>query len=443
MEPAAPARFVVGIDLGTTNSALAFVDTAARGDAARTVGTFPVPQLVAPGETAAHDTLPSFHYEPFAGQFEEGALRLPWGGPADGVVGTLARERGADVPGRLVVSAKSWLSHHGVDRTADLLPWQGAPDARKLPPAEVSARYLGHLRAAWNAAHPAAPLEAQDVVITIPASFDEVARELTVTAARRAGLPKIVLLEEPQAAFYAWMARRGDGSAEGLAPGQRVLVCDIGGGTTDLTLIEARPGTGPGEPVRFHRLAVGDHLILGGDNLDLALAHHVEARLGGKLEARQWATLIRRCQQAKEILLAADAPARWTIHLPAAAGARLVGGARQVELTREEVAALLLDGFLPRVGPDARPARRGFGSGFQEFGLPYAADPAVTRYVAAFLAAHGGRPDAVLFNGGFFASPTLRERFLDVLGSWYGARPAVLENERLDLAVAWGAARFG
>ncbi len=446
-EPAqTPARFVVGIDLGTTNSAVAFVDTQARGEAARTVRMFPVPQLVAPGEIEARDTLPSFHYEPFEGQFEPGALRLPWEMPsagADHVVGTLARERGADVPGRLVVSAKSWLSHHGVDRTADLLPWQGAPDVKKLPPAEVSARYLGHLRAAWNAAHSDHPLEAQDVVVTIPASFDEVARELTVAAARRAGLPKIVLLEEPQAAFYAWMARHAD-AAERVAPGQRVLVCDIGGGTTDLTLIEARPGAGAEAAAQFHRLAVGNHLILGGDNLDLALAHHVEARLGSPLESRQWAVLVRRCQQAKETLLAADGPARWTINLPAAAGARLVGGARQVELTREEVIDLLVDGFLPQVTADAKPARRGFGSGFQEFGLPFAADPAITRYVAAFLAAHGGRPDAVLFNGGFFESPVLRERFLDVLGSWYdGQRPAVLDHERLDLAVALGAARFG
>ena len=438
------ARFVVGIDLGTTNSAVAFVDTKARGDAARAVQTFPVPQLVAPGEIAARDTLPSFHYEPFAGQFEAGSLRLPWdGAAADHVVGVLARERGGDVPGRLVVSAKSWLSHSGVDRTADLLPWHGAPDVKKLPPAEVSARYLGHLRAAWNAAHPDDPLEAQDVVITVPASFDEVARELTVTAARRAGLPKIVLLEEPQAAFYAWMARHGV-AAEKITPGQRVLVCDIGGGTTDLTLIEAQPGTDENAPVIFHRFAVGDHLILGGDNLDLALAHHIESRLGGKLEPRQWAVLIRRCQQAKETLLAADAPERWTIQLPAATGARLVGGARSVELTRKETVELLADGFLPAVGADARPARRGFGSGFQEFGLPYAPDPGITRYVAAFLAAHGGRPDAVLFNGGFFESPVLRERFLEVLGSWDGGtRPVVLDNERLDLAVAWGAARFG
>ena len=442
-----PARFVVGIDLGTTNSAVAFVDTAARGDAGRAVRTFPVPQLVAPGETAARDTLPSFYYEPFAGQFEPGALRLPWDRPdgpaADGVVGTLARDRGVDVPGRLIVSAKSWLSHGGVDRTADLLPWHGAPDARKLPPAEVSARYLGHLRAAWNAAHPDDALEAQDVVVTIPASFDEVARELTVTAARRAGLPRVVLLEEPQAAFYAWTARHAN-AAERISPGQRVLVCDIGGGTTDLTLIEARPGAEADAPVAFHRLAVGDHLILGGDNLDLALAHHVETRLGGKLEGRQWAVLVRRCQQAKEILLAVDAPERLTIQLPAATGARLIGGARTVELARAEVVALLADGFLPAVGADARPARRGFGSGFQEFGLPYAADPGITRYVAAFLAAHGGRPDAVLFNGGFFESPVLRERFLDVLASWYGGvRPRVLDHERLDLAVAWGAARFG
>ncbi len=438
-----PARFVVGIDLGTTNSALAFVDTAAGPDAP--VQVLPVPQLVAPGETEARDTLPSFHYEPAPGQFDADAWRLPWNGPGDPpaafVVGVLARERGADQPGRLIVSAKSWLSHAGVDRTADLLPWHGAPDVKKLPPAEVSARYLAHLRAAWDARWPGHPLAAQEVTVTIPASFDEVARELTAAAARRAGLGRVVLLEEPQAAFYAWMGGKSEPTF--LAPGELILVCDIGGGTTDLTLIEARQAG-------FHRLAVGDHLILGGDNLDLALAHHVEARLGPLLESRAWSVLIRRCQQAKETLLSDDAPATLTLSLPAASGARLIGGARQVELGREEVRTLLVDGFLPKIRPDERPAGRSHASGFQEFGLPYAPDPGISRYLAAFLAAHGpgdgslARPDAVLFNGGFFASPVLRARLLEVLASWFGgSAPRVLANDRPDLAVARGAVRFG
>jgi molecular chaperone DnaK (HSP70) len=450
------ARFVVGIDLGTTNSAVAFVDARA-ADPAR-VSVFPIPQLVAPGEMEARDTLPSFHFEPAPGQFDEAALRLPWektGRPAGYVVGVLARERGADVPGRLVVSAKSWLSHAGVDRTAELLPWHGAPEVKKLSPVEVSARFLWHLRAAWDQRWPDDPLEAQEVVVTIPASFDEVARELTLAAARRAGLGRIALLEEPQAAFYAWAGRA---DAPELPRGAKVLVCDIGGGTSDFTLIESLGrddgGAQPSLPA-FRRYAVGDHLILGGDNLDLALARFVETRLGAPVSPRQWGALLRRCQQAKETLLGPDAPARLTLSVPAAGGSRLIGGARQVELERAEVAALLMDGFLPRVGLDAQPARR--SSGFQEFGLPYAPDPAITRYLAAFLSAHaeeGGaiRPDAVLFNGGFFESPALREQLLEVLNSWFGGKAKgkgktgkipVLENERLDLAVALGAVRFG
>jgi molecular chaperone DnaK (HSP70) len=449
------ARFVVGIDLGTTNSAVAFVDTEEDSSA---VCTFPIPQLVAPGEIEARDALPSFHYEPAPGQFGATAWRLPWEEESQispgYIVGVLARDQGAETPGRLIVSAKSWLSHAGVDRTAELLPWHGAPEVKKLSPVEVSARFLGHLRAAWNFRQPAHPLETQEVIVTIPASFDETARELTVAAARRAGLPRIALLEEPQAAFYAWA---GEYKAD-LPRGAKILVCDIGGGTSDFTLIEAlEPSSSAAGAAAFRRIAVGDHLILGGDNLDLALARFAEERLGAPLHPRQWGVLLRRCQHAKEILLGSNAPERLTLSVPAAGGARLVGGARQVELERKEAVSLLADGFLPRVGLDAQPARR--ASGFQEFGLPYAPDPAITRYLAAFLCAHGEegkavRPDAVLLNGGFFASPILRERLLETLGSWFEKhdgqrkpaghwRPQVLENRRLDLAVAVGAARFG
>lgn len=449
----APARYVVGIDLGTTNSALAFVDTQ---DERFAIHDFPIRQLVAPGTVEPRLALPSFHYQPAAGEFAAGALRLPWSKDEAYVVGTMAREHGAQVPGRLVNSAKSWLCHAGVDRLADLLPWHGAADADRISPVEASARYLVHLHGAWNARFPDYPLAEQDVVLTLPASFDEVARELTVKAAARAGLARVVLIEEPQAAFYAWIADHADWH-ERVSPGQKILVCDIGGGTSDFTLIRVRQAGGG--KVQFHRVAVGEHLILGGDNLDLALAHDVEARLGGGLEPRAWSALVQICRQVKERLLSAEAPERLSVHVPGTSS-RLIGGGRQVELDRDEVRKLLIDGFLPRVALDARPVA--LRSGFQEFGLPYAPDAAITRYLAAFLSAHRhagdepsavptdhdpARPDMVLFNGGFFASPLLQQRLLDVLGGWFGDdrgwKPVVLANERLDLAVARGAAYYG
>ncbi len=382
---ASPARYVVGIDLGTTNSAVAAVDTA---ESPWQVRTFAVPQLVAPGQVEARETLPSCHYEPAAGELAAGAMRMPWqSADPDHVVGFFARDHGAMVPGRLIVSAKSWLCHSGVDRTAPLLPWHGAPDVDRLSPVDASARYLAHVRGAWDARHPEHPLAQQDIVLTLPASFDEVARELTVKAAARAGLPRVVLVEEPQAAFYAWIYAHTDDWETLVSPGQKILVCDIGGGTSDFTLIRVRGEAGPTGKVRFHRVAVGEHLILGGDNLDLALAHELERRLtgDGKLDPRQWAVLARKCQVVKETLLGDAAPERLTVTLPAG-GSRLIGGGLQVELARDDARALLLDGFFPRVRLDDKPASR--RSGFQEFGLPYAANPAVTRYLAAFLTAH-------------------------------------------------------
>ncbi len=443
-----PSRYIVGIDLGTTNCAVAFVDTTKSRWYAEVV---PVAQLVAPGEIEARNTLPSFHFEPPAS--DQLNLQLPWNESAQNTaVGVYARDTGATAPSRLIASAKSWLSHSGVDRTAALLPWHGAEDVRKLSPSDASAQYLAHIREAWNYAHPEFPLESQDVVVTIPASFDEIARELTVNAARKAGLQRIVVLEEPQAAFYAWVHARHEDWTENLQPGQRILVCDVGGGTSDFTLIQVQPGK-EGE-VKFHRFAVGEHLILGGDNLDLALAHHVEAKLGKELSPKQWSVLVRRCQKAKETFLGPEAPEALTLSIPME-GARLIGGALQVELTRKEIETLLIDGFLPFATLADRPARR--ASGFQEFGLPYASDAAITRYLAAFLTAHRetvpaagdhdpARPDILLFNGGMFESPAMRVRLLEVLRSWFPVgewTPHVLQNERLDLAVALGAADYG
>jgi len=483
-------RYVVGIDLGTTNSAVTYVDTS---ESPWRVRTFAVPQLVAPGQVEKRETLPSFHYQPAAREMGQGALRLPWSTEEpETAVGFFARDHGSMVPGRLIASAKSWLCHSGVDRTADLLPWHGAADVDRLSPVEASGRYLKHMADAWDHAFPDHPLREQDIVLTLPASFDEVARELTVKAAARAGLPRVVLIEEPQAAFYAWLDKHADDWEQIVEPGQKILVCDVGGGTSDFTLIRVRRGEGG--KVQFHRVAVGDHLILGGDNLDLALAHHIERRLAEgdaptRLEPRQWAVLVRTCRQVKETLLGVEAPPRLTVNLPST-GARLIGGGRQIEVTREEVEQVLLDGFFPRVGLEEKPRQR--QSGFQEFGLPYAPDPAITRCLAAFLTAHrhvalddvdmpGGvdpaRPDVVLFNGGVFASPLLRQRLLEVLGSWFGEEvkdespsprpspggrggdvspspwpspggrgrwePLVLDHERLDLAVARGAAYYG
>lgn len=447
--PAAePARFLVGIDLGTTNCALAYVDTAAKPAGVR---DFSIPQLVAPGETEARTVLPSFGYEPAPGEFPPGALSVAGEMGERPLVGWFAQRLGAQTPGRLIASAKSWLCHPGVDRTAPLLPWQGAPDVTRISPVEASTRYLAHLRAGWDAAFPAHPLAEQEVVVTVPASFDEVARELTVRAAEKAGLKQLTLIEEPQAVFYAWMAARGEAAMAQMQPGPLTLICDVGGGTTDFTLIEARPGS-DGQ-VRFHRVAVGEHLILGGDNMDLALAHHVEGRLGsGRLDPRRWGLLVQSCRQAKETLLSAQAPER--LSLSVAGGARLIGGALQVEITREEMHALLIEGFFPRVGWNERPSAT--RSGFQEFGLPYAADPAVTRHLAAFLARHAVSvpaghtgsvfPDQVLFNGGVFEATALQQRLLDVLHAWqHEAAPgrpplAVLPNTHLDRAVARGAA---
>lgn len=456
-----PARYVVGIDLGTTNCAVAYVDLE---EPTLPVRMFLVPQLVGPGQIEPRETLPSFLYQPAASEFPPEAIRLEWPEQDHCLVGVLARDQGVRAPGRVVSSAKSWLSHAGVDRTANLLPWQGMDDVERMSPVEASARLLGHMRSAWNARHREHPLEDQDVVITLPASFDEVARELTVRAARQAGLPRIVLIEEPQAAFYAWINKHRDNWQSRIDAGQTILVCDIGGGTTDFTLIRARPAEGGS--VAFHRVAVGDHLILGGDNLDLALARRLESQLSGStpLESRAWESLVRQCRAVKETLLGDDAPEWLTVHL-AGRGAGLIGGARQVVANRDELRAFLLDGFLPQVDLGDRPTAR--QSGFQEFGLPFAADPAITRHLAAFLTAHRptladerqrenrqtdeksdpARPDAILFNGGFFTSPALRERFLDVVTRWFGGheeyQPLLLDNDALYLAVARGAAYYG
>jgi molecular chaperone DnaK (HSP70) len=457
MAQQSPSRFLVGIDLGTVNSALAWIDLAAEGDPVDSLSVMPVLQLVAPGEVAERPLLPSSAYLPGAHELPPGATRLPWAQPGEptAVVGELARVQGARVPGRLISSAKSWLSHAGVDRTAAILPWGAPEEVPRLSPVDASALYLSHLRQAWALRHPDAPLETQEVVLTVPASFDEVARELTVRAARVAGLERISLLEEPQAAFYDFVARHRAALPEALGgTPATILVCDVGGGTTDFTLIAAE--LRDGAPA-LRRIAVGDHLLLGGDNVDLALARSAEARLGARLDAVQWSLLVQASRAAKERLLAPSAPDRVTVSIPGR-GSRLLEGALSAELTREEVRELVLEGFFPHVGPDDLPRRSG-RSGLLELGLPYQSEPAITRHALAFLRDHAAeaaeasgrpasplpRPDALLLNGGVFTPAAVRERIQEVLSSWFPGAPPIrlLGVDRLDVAVARGAAYSG
>ncbi|MEO8051411.1 MAG: Hsp70 family protein [Acidobacteriota bacterium] len=409
----------LGIDLGTTNSALAYIDSTDEADYP-TIHVLDVPQYVAPGRIEPRRTLPSFLY---LGDQE--------------YTGVYAREQGAIVPTKCVHSAKSWLSNPAVDRTAKILPWDAQEGGRVLSPVEVSTRVLKHLAEAWQKQH-GSPVSEHNVVLTVPASFDEEARELTVMAAREAGIEKLTLLEEPAAAFYSWIANDLTRSQKSLFDGQTVLICDVGGGTSDFTLIRvAREG----DRIDFTRTAVGQHLLLGGDNLDLTLAWLVEAKLGKTLSIRQRSGLRRQCAAAKERLLADPTLANAEITV-LGGGSSLVGGTLKTEILREEVLELALDGFLPMCELTDRPKEEEL-SPFRELGLPYVSDPAVTRHLAAFLASAGDAvPDAILFNGGFFIPDILRQRVADVLDHWYGRRPLILDNRDLDLAVAVGAAYY-
>jgi hypothetical protein len=444
------ARYLVGIDLGTTNTALAYVDTREKATGGPKLHTFDAPQVVTAGKVGKQSLLPSFLYLPGPHDLAPGAIDVPWRNNAEDVVGVFARNHGAKVPGRLVSSAKSWLCHPGVDRTAPLLPWAAPPEVPRLSPLEVSSKYLRHLVDSWNAAPGRTPeefLEIQQVVITVPASFDDVARNLTAEAAKQAGLMNVTLLEEPQAAFYAWLGTHSAKEAAKLTVGMRCLVIDVGGGTSDFSLIRA--GEEHGE-LTFIRDAVGDHLLLGGDNMDLTLAKAVEAkRPGGRLEAAQFGALVQACRTAKESLLADSPPASFPVTV-VGKGRSVIGGTVAIDVTPDDVSKSLFDGFFPKVPFDAEPSR-GARVGLQEMGLPYVSDPAVTKHLAAFLRAQSaGSPatvDAILFNGGVFQPQVLRDRVIEVMRPWFETperlwNPLVLTSPSLDLAVAWGAAYF-
>ncbi len=433
---------ILGIDLGTTNSALAVADDAP----ARAVD---ITQVVGPGEIAQRSTLPSFLLLPSEHEVPSAQLQLPWSGALRYTVGTFARERGAELPHRLVSSAKSWLCNPSIDRTAQVLPFRGAQreleaemeGGERVSPVNASARYLAHLRAAWDEANEDFPADEQEVLVTVPASFDPVARELTVVAAREAGFDKVTLLEEPQAAFYAYLAARGDAWRKDLAPGDVVLVCDVGGGTTDFSLIEVAQQDGA---LALERIAVGDHILLGGDNMDLALAAIAGKQItdaGKTLDAMQQRALVHAARRAKEVLLGDKPPKSVPISI-LGRGSKLMGGTMKAEVTREQAEGMLIDGFFPVVEADAKGQKRRAG-GLREMGLPYAFDPAITRHLAEFLGRFGKAPTAVLFNGGVMKATKLQARIVELLRTWYGRDVKVLAGADLDLAVALGAAHYG
>ncbi|HVE07918.1 MAG TPA: Hsp70 family protein [Paraburkholderia sp.] len=462
------ARYSIGIDLGTTHCALSYVDLSASEGDKVAQHVLAIDQLTAPGQIEARNLLPSFLYLPHPDELAPGDLALPWASAPQTIVGEMARSRGAGTPIRLVSSAKSWLCHPGVDRRAAILPADAPAEVTRVSPLEASVRYLTHLRDAWNHAHPDAPFDVQDVTVTIPASFDPAARELTAEAAHAAGYQRMTLLEEPQAALYSWIEKSRGNWRKQVKVGEIILVVDVGGGTTDLSLIAVIEREGN---LELHRVAVGEHILLGGDNMDLALAHTVARKLaaqGTQADPWQLRALTYACRAAKETLLTDAAVDAVPLVVPSR-GSKLIGGSIRTELTRAELTQIILEGFFPQVDAAARPASR-TRAGLTQLGLPYAQDAGITRHLAAFLGRQAGalaelegmqafapsasgsgasflHPTAVLFNGGVFKSTLLVERVMNSLNGWLaadGGSPArLIEGVDLDLAVASGAAYYG
>ncbi|PQJ67082.1 Hsp70 family protein [Photobacterium angustum] len=465
--PSSSPRYLVGIDLGTTHTVVAYAEITDDLENSP-MHIFNIDQLIAPGEVARKPLLPSFRYHPAQGEMDATQLVLPWNPePVNGeidtvIIGELARELGAKVEGRQVVSAKSWLSHPNVDRNEAILPWSSTAsksDVKKVSPVIASASYLNHVRQSWDYHHKNAKLADQEVVITVPASFDEAARALTLQAAELAGLKKVLLLEEPQAVCYDWYAQNKDNADELLKDIPLLMVCDVGGGTTDLSLIKVGSKD---NKLTLDRIGVGDHLMLGGDNLDLSLAHVAEQRLNGesnKLSQSALSKLIQQTRKVKESLLSGNAPDTAKVTM-LGSGSRLIGGAKSIELNRDEVHRIALDGFFPMTAYSEQPSQR--QAAMVEFGLPYAADPAISKHIAQFIDLHDhvcrdafsengitisadqpAIPVAVLLNGGVFNSPLLTERTLSVISSWRDDNNITeLKNLHPDLAVAFGAVAY-
>jgi molecular chaperone DnaK (HSP70) len=451
-------RYAIGIDLGTTNCALAWTELSADGEPGL-VQMAGIPQLVNANEVSAETLLPSFLYIPGEKDFPEGSTALPWDAAPKYVTGKLAQRRGAEISSRLVSSAKSWLSYSTVDRTAAMLPWKAGEGVARISPVDASAEYLKHVRSAWDEGHPDAPLEDQEVLVTVPASFDAIARELTGKAAEAAGYRNLTMLEEPQAAFYAWIERHSDWRQR-VTRGDLVLVVDIGGGTTDFTLIAVTEQAGE---LQLGRVAVGEHILLGGDNIDLALAHTMAADLaakGQKIDGFQLQALWNNCRLAKEKLLDPESNADEVPVTILGKGSSLIGGTIKTKLHREQIEQVL-EGFFPQTESSEMP-QSGRRAGLQEMGLPYAADAAVTRHLAKFLRQQAAAaehdsvrrgasglacPTHILFNGGVMHAQFVRERLLNVLNGWLaseGFEPVKpLTGEDLMHAVARGSAYYG
>ncbi len=454
---------IVGIDLGTTNSALAQTAMAESDEPAR-IELETIPQLINTNEVADRTLLPSFIYIAGDLDFPKGSLALPWDDNPKLVVGELARKRGAESPARLVASAKSWLSYAGVSRTSPILPWQAPDEVAKISPVDASAEYLRYLRKVWEVHNPQLSLADQEVLLTVPASFDEEARELTRRAAEQAGLHDVTLLEEPQAAFYAWIESQGDSWRNRIKVGDLVLVCDVGGGTTDFSLIAVSEEDGQ---LALKRVAVGEHILLGGDNMDLALARLLQQRLeqdGNRIDTWQLHGLWHQARNAKEKLFDNPESQSESVTL-LGKGRKLVGGTIKTELARTDLNQVLVNGFFPNISSNDMPIRQR-RIGFQELGLPYAADPAITKHLARFLTEQvrnspeaskirRGRtglacPTHILFNGGVMKATVLRARLVEILNGWLreeGFEPLgaahVLEAPDLEHAVARGAAYYG
>ena len=454
----ANSRFSIGIDLGTTNCAIAYIDSQKEDG---TVEVLNLPQIVQPGVYEDRKLLPSFLYLPQKGEFQNGAFKLPWGEEQPFIVGEFAKSHGALVPTHLVSSAKSWLCHTAVNRRDKILPWKANDESNKVSPLEASTLYLKHLVNSWNAQFDTIDsqlkLEKQEVVLTVPASFDADARDFTMEAAKDAGFKKISLLEEPQAAFYSWLEANKDTWREQVQEGDVILVIDVGGGTSDFTLIAVESDQGN---LCLNRLAVGEHILLGGDNMDLALAYELSRQLAAKnikLDLAQMVALSHACRTAKEKLLGDKDLRSWPMTI-LGRGSKMISGTIKCELERSILEKVLLEGFFPICGTDDQPTLQS-GYGFQEIGLPYAADASITKHLAHFLVKHrksieqkssqckDGKKtsgvNVILFNGGVFKSPLLRQRILDNLESWNKGPIKMLSHQDLDLSVAVGAASFG
>lgn len=454
-------RFCVGIDLGTTNCALAYVDTQSTPDNSPKAKLLPIPQITQPGVCETKNLLPSFLYLASKGEFPPGSMKLPWGQEKSFCVGEFAKHHGALVPTHLASSAKSWLCHPGVDRKDKILPFKAGENVNKVSPLEASTLYLKHLQETWNhqfgKRDEDSKLENQAIVLTVPASFDALARELTLEAAREAGLKKVSLLEEPQAAFYSWLDANQNNWRDLVEEGEVILVIDIGGGTSDFTLIAVESDQGN---LILNRLAVGQHILLGGDNMDLALAYAVSSQLaanGTKLDLTQMVALSHACRAGKEALLSDPSQATWPITI-LGRGSKVISGTVKTQLERSTLEKLLVEGFFPLVDEKDEPIQQS-GYGFQELGLPFASDPAITKHLATFLKQHKGTIQAlssqrkgknktpgitaVLFNGGVFKADILKRRILESLEKWFSHSIKTLEHQDLDLSVAVGAASFG